>query len=286
MEGQKSAYETLRIDLLPGAAARPPAPPPAPAARLTRAHWTRPSRLMESVVRSRYQELLQSVYDAAFITDLSGVIVDANVRAEEFFQLEQERLLNRPILAFVEGADEGLLQALNEHLKTQRYTLIQAFCRRGDGSAFPAEIAVSKLRLDQIRLCFFVRDITRRIQTEELLRKEHTALEHAGCGLALADTALKIEYANPAFARLVGAEAPAALVGRDLREWFAEAGAAEALREAALAQADPVRQEAELRGAGGGARRAAVTAVCCRDSDGEPLGLVFSFETAATQPQP
>lgn len=124
--------------------------------------------LVEDVL---YQQLLQSVYDAVLIADMGGEILDANVRAVDFFIASREELLKLSILDIISGATDSLLPLIVRNLKEERYTLIEAHCVRHDGSTFPAEIAVNEIQLSESgQLCFMIRDITVRQQTENALR--------------------------------------------------------------------------------------------------------------------
>jgi PAS domain S-box-containing protein len=233
-------------------------------------------RLPSSVARSRYQELLQSVYDAALITNVSGGILDANVRAIEFLQFEKAELCNMAVYDLIAGADESLMDSLCQNLTLERFTVIQAYCVRRDGTSFPTEIAVNKLRLDELCLCFFIRDTTLRSQAEQMLRVEHTAIQNAGNGIVIADLHATLEYANPAFARMVGVEAADALTGRNLREWEAEPGTVDAITQQLAGETNEV-YELALWSESGEELVAQVAAACTRDADGEATGLVFSF---------
>jgi PAS domain S-box-containing protein len=275
---ERSSAKTARIDLrdfdrMPAAEAQ--AQPPLP--RLPSSHWSRPTRLMDSVVRSRYQDLLQSIYDAALITDLSGQIVDTNQRAVEFFQHEQADLCRMAAYEIIAGADETLMESLNENLRNDRFTVIEAFCRRRDGSTFPAEIAVNKLRLDKLRLCFLVRDTTQRTQAEVLLRREHSAIHNSGNGIVIADLELKLEYANPAFARMLGYGQPEALLSRDLRDFLTDPQAGDGVIRHVTREAAPWMSELKMRKQDGSEIDVQVSAACSRDADGAPDGVVFSF---------
>ncbi len=110
---------------------------------------------------SPYDLLLESVYDGVLITDRAGVILDFNGRAEEFFRMDEARLLGLSVVDLFSGAEDTLVETIQSRLDTHKYTLIEARCNRADGSSFPAEIAVNRLALDaEGQLCFFVRDIT------------------------------------------------------------------------------------------------------------------------------
>ncbi|MDD2709701.1 MAG: SpoIIE family protein phosphatase [Verrucomicrobiae bacterium] len=121
---------------------------------------------------SLYQELLQILYDGALITDLTGQIVDVNIRAVDFFQYEKNEICRLNMAQVVSGADESLLKTILKNLEEMRFTHIEGYCMRKDGSLFPTDIVVNRLRhAEQDRLCFFIRDITRRRQAEENLRR-------------------------------------------------------------------------------------------------------------------
>ncbi|MCL1888131.1 MAG: PAS domain-containing sensor histidine kinase [Kiritimatiellaeota bacterium] len=153
---------TMRIDIPPDEA--PPLPHPRRLALSTfvlRRH-ARPLR------HTPYDLLLESVYDGVLVTNARGVILDFNQRAAEFFLQTGNRLLNRPVVHLISGADESLVASIWKNLETHRYTVVEARCVRSDGHTFPAEIAVNRLDIDDERLlCFFVRDISVRRKAQE-----------------------------------------------------------------------------------------------------------------------
>ena len=158
MPDKEKLSKTMRIDLIPEAPSEPVV------GKKKRIVISRPARKLErerafdeSVEDARYNELLQSVYDAALITDLTGKIVNANVRAVEFFLYDREDLCALTIFDVISGADDTLIKTLCQNLENQRFTLIQAYCIRSDGSFFPSEIAVNEFRLGERHLCFFIR---------------------------------------------------------------------------------------------------------------------------------
>jgi len=127
-----------------------------------------------------YQEFMQSIYDAAIIADLKGSIVDGNIRAVEFFHYDIADIRGMTIYDLVNGFDPSVLKAIRDNLSNDRFTLIEAYCTRKDKSVFSAEIATSQLHLGrELHLCFFVRDISRRKQAEEDLKKTRAYLDRA-----------------------------------------------------------------------------------------------------------
>lgn len=153
-----------------------------------------------------FQLLLQSIYDAVFITTPQGQITGANARAEQFFATTRAELCKKNVLDWLCGAERRLLDTIMGSLQSNRFVLIQALCQRADGTLFPAEISVNRLPLGgKLHLSFFIRDITIRKETEERLKTGYTALENSGSGIAVADVEGTLAgYVNPSMLTLLG----------------------------------------------------------------------------------
>lgn len=122
------------------------------------------------VDESYFYELLQSLYDGVVITELNGRIVDANDRAMEFLLYNKKELSRLTIVDIIAGATTDLLKTLCSNIEKGRFTLIEAFCVRKDGTLLAAEIAANRLVLTQQgHLCFFMRNITKRKEREDAL---------------------------------------------------------------------------------------------------------------------
>ena len=117
-----------------------------------------------------FYKLLESVYDAVIITTRAGKILESNERAAEFFLIKGDALVGLNVISLISGATDSLIDTINENLVNKKYTLVEARCKRSDGTSFAAEIAVNQINLDsQGQLCFFVRDITIRQQAQQAL---------------------------------------------------------------------------------------------------------------------
>lgn len=124
-----------------------------------------------------YKDLLQILYDATLISDRQGNVIDLNARALDFFLYTATEIRQARILDLVSGADDTLIPSIEQNLDSHRFTYIEAYCVRKDGSNFPAEIVVNRLATgDSYHLCFFIRDTTRRKKVEEELRKSNESL--------------------------------------------------------------------------------------------------------------
>ncbi len=275
MSAAADMSRTMRIDLIPDIPSEPvkdkrrvvvkltktgemPAPPP-------------PAKA------SRYEELLDSIYDAAVITDLKGTITDANTRAVEFLLWTKEELSGISVGDIISGADTILLNNLCQNLEIQRFTLIQAYCVRKDGSFFPSEIAVNRLRSGSGSLCFFIRDITLRRQAEEMLRTEHNAIQNAANGIAITNLDGVLEYVNPAFASMVDGAKPEELAGASIYEIFDSNDMVEDMFRAVIKENRRWTGEVKAEMPSGRTLALEILATSNRNSDGETAGLVFSI---------
>lgn len=280
-EKKKKLSRTMRIDLIPTV----PTEPTEDGHRRVvvssgqgpRNQLRLPLRQEQEASHSRYHELLQSIYDAAFITDLEGVVTEVNSRAVEFLQWPSEELVGVSVCDLISGADKSLIKTLVENLEKERHTLIQAFCLRKDGSFFPTEIAVTRFRVGEGNLCFFARDITVRRQAEEMLRTEHNAIQNAANGIVIADLIANLEYVNPAFADMLGYESPESLFGANVRDVLGEGEATEQMLADVLEQGQTWTGELVVEKRSGEEVELGVLATCNRNSEGETVGIVFSF---------
>jgi len=186
---------------------------------------------------SDFEVLLQSIYDAALLTDFDGRVTNANERALRFFGYNAESIAQHYIGDLIAGVDAGILETVTENVQSERFTLLQAHCIRQDESLFPAEISVTCLKLaEATSLCFFIRDISIRREMEGLLRIEHNAVQNAGSGIAITDPNGIISYANPAMCVLWGRETEDSLRTTPIQELFCDpASIIEAIGKAATA---------------------------------------------------
>ncbi len=217
MNAERSFARTMRIDLLlnNGIGTRQDILPTSETHRI--------ETLSQPGPASDFEVLLQSVYDAALLTDFDGRITNANERALRFFGYSAEAIRQHYIGDLIAGADANILETVIENVQSERFTLLQAHCIRKDESLFPAEISATCLKLARATsLCFFIRDISVRREMEEQLRIEHNAIQNAGSGIAITDPDGIISYANPAMCVLWGRETEDSLRSSSIQELFYE----------------------------------------------------------------
>ncbi len=125
-----------------------------------------------------YNRLLASIYDGVLITSRDGVIMDYNGRVLEYLLFKPEQLLGRSVIDVISGADDNLLREVAHNLKEYRYTIVEAYCSRADGSNFPAEIAITSIMSgNDGYLGVFIRDISVRVRAQQELRNAVERLE-------------------------------------------------------------------------------------------------------------
>lgn len=123
-----------------------------------------------------YQELFNCLPDAIIVVDSAGRIVSANVLAEQMFGYQPEELLGQCIEILVPEAFRerhvDRRKAYIQDPKTRPMGAMELQARRKDGTCFPVEISLSPFDSgDGLRVISAIRDITRRKQIEEGLRR-------------------------------------------------------------------------------------------------------------------
>ena len=263
--------KTIRIDLLPDVAAE------LPLRRDVSAPVRSPEQPSSASLPNCCRELLQGLYDGAVLCEPSGRITEANDRALEFLKYDHGELCQRSILDVIAGADAQLLNTIQENLRKQRFTLIQAYCHRRDGSAFPAEIVISQFTHGGLRLAFFLRDISVRRDEEEQLRTEHAALQNAANGVAITDQSGHIMYVNPALAHMWDYPRPDQLSARPITELFAQPALAGQTISTCLNVNESWTGELMARRRSGEEFTVQVSAALNRNANDDLVGLIFSF---------
>ena len=151
--------------------------------------------------------LIDYLYDAVIITRNGGHIVDMNTRAASMFLFQPDEFLDMNIMDLITNASDSLVRTLERNVQAQKHTLLRANCLRKNKSRFSAEMAVTQVSAGTATgLCFAIRDITRKKQTEDQLDSEHNAVQNASSGMAISDNDCRIQYANPAVYELLGVE--------------------------------------------------------------------------------
>jgi len=137
-----------------------------------------------------FSELFESAYDGIVIASFGGTILRANQRARQLFAANAGQLISHDIVSLFSGADADILKWIAEKLENKRRVFIECYCNRRDGTTFAADVTVSIIHFDgSDQLCFFVRDVTTRKQTENALKRAQEELLGAAHKAGMAEIA-------------------------------------------------------------------------------------------------
>lgn len=156
---------------------------------------------------SLYKNLLAGLYDGILIFDSKGTVIGSNQRAAQFFGYTEDDLWGMQCETLVIGVNSKVLYKLHSHAEAGRFTVVNGTCKRKDASTFPAEIAISRIRLlNEGDLIFSIRNIERREKAREQREISEEAIRCAGAGIVVCSIEGGIEFVNPAFLKLMNIE--------------------------------------------------------------------------------
>lgn len=139
--------------------------------QLTEAFNTMFAHLKEAEERSRYQELLENVDDAVYITDEQGFIIEANSAAYDPLDYSREQFFNLQLSAIIPLDDYKRIISLGESLE-DRYELkkltIETVHYGKQGQSIPVEVQSRSITYMGNHVILNVaRDITERIEAQK-----------------------------------------------------------------------------------------------------------------------
>lgn len=178
-----------------------PDPPPNASASAIAAHVQKGRDI------SLYRNLLAGLYDGLLILDSKGNVIGSNQRAEFFLGYNEQELWGMQSDALIAGINAKVLYKLQSNAESGRFTMVNGTCKRKDGSSFPAEIAISRIRMfNEGDLIFSIRNIERKEKAREQREMSEEAIRYAAAGILVCSTEGIIEFANPAFLKLMNVE--------------------------------------------------------------------------------
>lgn len=172
------------------------------------------AKLSESELK--YRTLVQTATDAVLIVDVNGIVTSVNQKTLQMFGYELADFIGTSIKkilpdVFVNHLEHGVKRFL-EVGKPVAADVLELTARNSGGYYFPVEIAFSSWNnRSQLFFTLIIRDITRRKQIEEDLKKAHDLLalqveertielqaliDQSPLGIALFQLEGKIIYAN------------------------------------------------------------------------------------------
>jgi two-component system sensor histidine kinase VicK len=129
--------------------------------------------------RKRYQNLFELAPDGYLVTDLNGMVREANWAAATLLGIPQEFLVNKPLVNYVVDADRrGFRNKLSELPNLRRLSDWEIKMQPRKREPFPVAIAISTIRnstgeISDLR--WIIRDISRLKQAEAVIRNQLAA---------------------------------------------------------------------------------------------------------------
>ena len=230
----------------------------------------------------QYQHLLHEVPVAIFLTEPSGIIVDANRAAYADLRVADQGMKGRTVLDFCAVSDRRRLRDAIRRLRTARKAPPPVCVRllRIDGSDYPVEITFAKLAGDQ--LLILTRDLTAQESQEEALQEKDKCYQgmfvNNPSGVAVLDPDGRFLDANPSLCRMLSLTAPE-LSTMSLLDVVASSSrptAARMLRELSKSKANDRSVEIDLacQKSGESVPTEAFCGVILDDSDRQERGVI------------
>jgi len=165
-------------------------------------------RTEDSLNRSeeKYRTIFENIQDVFYQTNLAGEVLEISPGIREFSEFGREEIIGFPVQNLYYNPDE-------------RQDLLIAITKRGELHDYELQIKTKtgkkKIVSINAKLIFnasgvadhidgSMRDITRRTQAEEEVKKLQKAIENSNTSIIITDKKGNIEYANPYFTHLTG----------------------------------------------------------------------------------
>jgi PAS domain S-box-containing protein len=169
--------------------------------------------------KSLYRQLVSGMYDALLVTDPNGHLIELNPRAAEYFLCQQEGIWDKPVATLIPGVTAQMVSRIRKGLDEARHIMLDAQCRRMDGSWFSAEVTISVIDLVNTGdLVFTVRDTERRRKQWQALRSKANAYENALSACFVCDAEHVFRAANRGFLKMFNFSGEDGVLGKRFEE--------------------------------------------------------------------
>lgn len=170
----------------------------------------------------RYRFLVENLNEGIALVDKEGIVVFANQRAAEIVDYPITRIVGAPVSMFIDEASFRCLEGYLQDPGQSGRVILEIDLIRGDGGCIHTLIATTPI-IDAGGTCrgFLagIQDITLLKQMETQLREneeKYRSLVELSAEATLIHQDGIITYINPAGMRLLGAQDPGAIVGKNI----------------------------------------------------------------------
>jgi PAS domain S-box-containing protein len=147
-----------------------------------------------------FRTLLDQSNDAIEVADPETMrFLDVNERACLELGYSREELLSMTVHDIDPDYDESSRERVQQQLRESGFAIIERVHRRKDGTTFPVEVNVRRVRLDREYGVAVSRDVTARKRTEEKLREFERVVENLEEMIVVVNRDYRYVLANRAF---------------------------------------------------------------------------------------
>ncbi|HYW20468.1 MAG TPA: PAS domain S-box protein [Nodularia sp. (in: cyanobacteria)] len=173
------------------------------------------TRHLVEAERQCYQDLFNFAPDGYLVTDVNGVIQEANYAAAKLLHVRQSYLIGKPLCVFIHQTELPKFRALIGKLQEQKSTQeLRIFHNQGKID-FPVEmtVALTEGNSDGKKPCWrwLFRDISDRLQAEQKIREQVALLDITTDAILVRDLQNKILYWNQGAENIYGWRAEEAI---------------------------------------------------------------------------
>src|ERR1700674_2242146 len=172
------------------------------ALRTTNEELVKTAREQERMLRelTLFRTLLDQSNDAIQVVDPESLrFLDVNERACVELGYSREELLSMTVFDIAPDYDESSRAEVEQRLREPGFAIIEGVHRRKDGTTFPVEVNLRKVRLDREYVVAVSRDITARRRAEERLREFERVVENLEEMIVVVDREYRYVIVNRAF---------------------------------------------------------------------------------------
>jgi PAS domain S-box-containing protein len=182
---------------------------------------------------------LAGLYDGILIIDPKGYLLKSNERACEIFNCSEADLWGINCSELIPQLNAQVLYKIRAQIEERRFTVVSAVCKRLDETEFPAEIAISRITMNNdINMVLSIRNSERRSKEYKKNKLRDDAIKYAGVGIISCNSDGIIEYANRSFLRIINAENEKIVLQHNISDFCLNTDKTKVMLESPLPDAD------------------------------------------------